>query len=67
MWLLAGRFPELEDELAGLARGGSYHGAGRSPGPADAMVWALAELMLRRRAAGRGWWRFSGGAAIGAA
>ena len=42
----AGRFPELEDELCGLTWDGSYHGPGRSPDRADAMVWALTELML---------------------
>ncbi len=44
---LAGRFPELEDELAGMAIGGCYHGPGRSPDRADAMVWALTDLLLR--------------------
>jgi len=43
---LAGRFPELEDQLAGLVMGGDYEGPGRSPDRADAMVWALTELML---------------------
>ena len=43
---LAGRFPELEDELAGLQVSGGYQGPGRSPDRADAMVWALTELML---------------------
>ncbi|HWH17377.1 MAG TPA: ATP-binding protein, partial [Allosphingosinicella sp.] len=43
---LAGRFPELEDELAGLSWDGSYHGPGRSPDRADAMVWAMTELLL---------------------
>lgn len=42
----AGRFPELEDELCGLAAGGAYEGPGRSPDRADAMVWAMTELML---------------------
>lgn len=42
----AGRFPALEDELCGLAAGGAYHGPGRSPDRADALVWALTELML---------------------
>ncbi|MBC7986186.1 MAG: DNA-packaging protein, partial [Sphingomonadaceae bacterium] len=42
----AGRFPELEDELTGLAWGGSYEGPGSSPDRADAMVWAMTELML---------------------
>ncbi|HEU4959674.1 MAG TPA: terminase family protein [Sphingomonas sp.] len=41
---LAGRFPELEDELAGLTAGGGYQGPGRSPDRADAMVWAMTEL-----------------------
>ncbi|MEA3016782.1 MAG: hypothetical protein QOI38_1504 [Sphingomonadales bacterium] len=47
---LAGCFPELEDELAGLTIGGGYEGPGRSPDRADAMVWALGELMLEKRA-----------------
>ena len=42
----AGRFPELEDELAGMKIGGGYEGPGRSPDRADAMVWAFTELML---------------------
>lgn len=42
---LAGRFPELEDELAGLIHAGGYEGPGRSPDRADAMVWAMTELM----------------------
>jgi phage terminase large subunit-like protein len=42
----AGRFPELEDQLCALTAGGGYAGPGRSPDRADAMVWALAELML---------------------
>jgi phage terminase large subunit-like protein len=42
---LAGRFPELEDELAGLSVGGGYQGPGRSPDRADACVWALSELI----------------------
>jgi phage terminase large subunit-like protein len=41
---LAGFFPELEDELTGFTPGG-YTGRG-SPDRADAMVWALSELML---------------------
>jgi phage terminase large subunit-like protein len=44
---LAGRFPELEDELAGLTYGGGYQGPGRSPDRADAMVWALTELIVK--------------------
>ncbi len=43
----AGAFPELEDQLCGLQMGGGYAGPGRSPDRADAMVWALTELMLR--------------------
>jgi len=42
----AGRFPALEEELAGLSWDGRYHGPGPSPDRADAMVWALTELML---------------------
>ena len=42
----AGIFPELEDELCAMIRGGAYAGPGRSPDRADAMVWALTELML---------------------
>jgi phage terminase large subunit-like protein len=41
---LAGRFPELEDELAALTYGGGYQGSGSSPDRADAMVWAMTEL-----------------------
>ena len=44
---LAGRFPALEDELAGLVYGGGYCGPGTSPDRADAMVWALTELALK--------------------
>ena len=47
---LAGRFPALEDELAGLSWSGAYQGPGRSPDRADAMVWALTELMLGKAA-----------------
>jgi phage terminase large subunit-like protein len=42
----AGAFPELEDELCGLISGGGYEGPGRSPDRADALVWAMTELML---------------------
>ena len=45
VWL-HGRFPELEAQLCGLIAGGGYEGPGRSPDRADAMVWALSELML---------------------
>lgn len=41
-------FPRLEDELCGLLLGGSYVGPGRSPDCADALVWALTDLMLGR-------------------
>ena len=41
----AGVFPELEDELCGMTAAG-YEGPGRSPDRADAMVWAMSELML---------------------
>ena len=44
----AGMFAALEDELCGLVRGGGYEGPGRSPDRADALVWALTELMLVR-------------------
>lgn len=43
--------PALEDELAGLILGGSYEGPGRSPDRADALVWAITELLLGRRSA----------------
>ena len=43
---LCARFEELEAELCGLIAGGGYEGPGRSPDRADAMVWALTELML---------------------
>lgn len=42
----AGGFARLEDELCGLMPGGGYVGPGRSPDRADALVWALTELML---------------------
>ena len=44
----AGMFARLEDELCGLMAGGGYEGPGRSPDRADALVWALTELMLGR-------------------
>jgi phage terminase large subunit-like protein len=43
---LAGSFPALEDELCAMIRGGGYARPGRSPDRADAMVWALTELLL---------------------
>jgi phage terminase large subunit-like protein len=39
-------FQELEDQMCGLIAGGGYAGPGRSPDRADALVWALTELML---------------------
>jgi phage terminase large subunit-like protein len=47
----AGTFPELEDELTAMVRGGTYAGPGRSPDRADAMVWAITELLLAPRRA----------------
>lgn len=44
-----GQLPQLEDELCGLMAGGGYEGPGKSPDRADALVWALSELMLGRR------------------
>jgi phage terminase large subunit-like protein len=41
---LAGSFPRLEDQMAGMVAGGDYQGPGRSPDRADAMVWAMTEL-----------------------
>lgn len=45
-----GAYPDLEDEMCGLVVGGAYEGPGRSPDRADALVWAMTELMLRRPA-----------------
>ena len=45
-----GMFAQLEDQLCGLMGGGGYEGPGRSPDRADALVWALSELMLGRSA-----------------
>jgi phage terminase large subunit-like protein len=42
-----GVFARLEDQLCGLLTGGAYAGPGRSPDRADALVWALSELLLR--------------------
>ncbi len=47
-----GGFPELEDEMCGLVVGGGYQGPGRSPDRADALVWAMTELMLGKVRAG---------------
>jgi len=51
----AGMFPALEDQLCGLMAGGDYRGPGRSPDRADALVWALTELMLGARGEPRVW------------
>lgn len=48
----AGAFPALEDELCGLIAGGAYEGPGKSPDRADALVWAMTELMLGKKSAG---------------
>lgn len=44
-----GAFAALEDELCGLLAGGGYEGPGRSPDRADALVWAVSEVLLGRR------------------
>jgi len=44
-----GQFAKLEDQLCGIMTGGSYEGPGKSPDRADALVWALSELMLGTR------------------
>jgi phage terminase large subunit-like protein len=44
---LAGRFPELEDQLCAMTYAG-YEGQG-SPDRADAMVWAMSELIRPAR------------------
>lgn len=44
-----GAFPLLEDQMCGLVMGGDYAGPGRSPDRADALVWAVTELMLGRQ------------------
>jgi phage terminase large subunit-like protein len=46
----AGAFPDLEDQMCGLIAGGGYEGPGRSPDRADALVWAMTELMLGKAA-----------------
>ncbi|MEG3176635.1 terminase family protein [Sphingomonas sp. RB3P16] len=48
-----GAFPALEAELCALTAGGAYRGPGRSPDRADALVWALTELMIAKRRAAR--------------
>lgn len=47
--LHGGSFARLEDEMCGLLIGGGYEGPGRSPDRADAMVYALTELLLVRK------------------
>lgn len=44
-----GAFPMLEDQMCGLVMGGGYAGPGRSPDRADALVWAVTELLLGRQ------------------
>ncbi|MDG6079177.1 ATP-binding protein [Erythrobacter litoralis] len=39
-------FARLEDQLCGMMTGCGYEGPGRSPDRADALIWALSELML---------------------
>jgi len=51
----AGVFAALEDQLCGLMTGGAYQGPGPSPDRADALVWALSELMLHKRRLPRVW------------
>ena len=51
----AGQFPPLEDQLCGLIAGGGYEGPGRSPDRADALVWAMTELLLGKRGEPRVW------------
>ena len=48
-----GLFAQLEDQLCGLMTGGGYEGPGPSPDRADALVWALTDLMLTTRATPR--------------
>ena len=50
-----GDFPCLEDQLCGIMAAGGYEGPGRSPDRADALVWALSELMLGTRRVPRVW------------
>lgn len=49
----AGAFPALEDQLCGMLIAGGYAGPGRSPDRADALVWAVSELLLGRRVKAR--------------
>ncbi|WP_235901255.1 DNA-packaging protein [Pontixanthobacter aquaemixtae] len=45
-----GTFAALEDQMCALMAGGGYEGPGRSADRADALVWALTELMLGQQA-----------------
>lgn len=45
----AGRFEALEEQMCGYTLAGGYEGPGRSPDRADAMVWAVTELLLEGR------------------
>lgn len=47
--MLAGAFPELEDEMCSLTYAG-FEGPSNSPDRADAMVWAMSELFGAPRA-----------------
>lgn len=44
-----GMFARLEDQLCGMLAGGTFAGPGRSPDRADALVWAMTELLMGRR------------------
>jgi phage terminase large subunit-like protein len=48
----AGRFPALEDQMATYTGAGGT-GPAKSPDRLDALVWAIADLLLRREAAPR--------------
>lgn len=50
-----GLLAKLEDQLCGMLSGGGYEGPGRSPDRADALVWAVTELMLGKRGVPRVW------------
>lgn len=49
----AGRFAELEDQMCHYDGVSSGRGGSKSPDRMDALVWALADLFARRRAAPR--------------
>lgn len=44
-----GVLARLEDQLCGMLAGGTYAGPGHSPDRADALVWAMTELLLGKR------------------